>query len=696
MSVPSGIVFVRRALSYLMIEQSELDLRDAMQAHVCLPYWLTTFYMQALPFNKLGMETNAKDMLNDGAFFEASILVKKKQFFRNFITIMLFGVIGSFISFGIISIGSALLLDKLNVGLKLKDYLALGAILSATDSVCTLQVGLLSAYMMKNLCFGRHSTEREVVLMVLMAYFSYIIAEDSHVSLHLGPGHNITAKSKVTAKDFSLPLCCPWKSIGVSIILLGLILVGRAASVFPLSCLSNLPKKYDKIGFKQQLGFRNLWFCLNVFTLPSPELLFSKWHSDDTSSGYNMFTGVEQTSSSGKSIVISSIIMIVLFSTALFGLLTKTFVRFTVLPQQQAIINISSEVLSPSSLTLTLIAQEQDEERNLENSGREKQMVEMTAKDTSRWWWFDSHNSSKRSPWLQSTLTELDEKAKAMLKLIEEDADSFAQRAEMYYKKRPELISMVEDFYRAHRSLAERYDQVKSETGTRLLSTFVSPFKHKPQKLMNVMDQTYYSYSGTSDTEDYAESEVDDPEQEDEIHVENESEVDQEMKEDEVSEWENEIQVGQELAEDSVSSEACDDEIMKLREEIEEVEDPEPKNEAQIGKKMKEEEDAEPEDEIQVDEELKEDSVSRQVCDNEIIKLREDIERLKEENLMQRNQLIQKDEEKREVIRQLSLALGLLKDENVNLRKYIARESPKKQSPFQFSKLKAFFFKVSG
>ncbi|KAK0582903.1 hypothetical protein LWI29_030945 [Acer saccharum] len=416
--------------------------------------------------------------------------------------------------------------------------------------------------------------------------------------------------------------------------------------------------------------------------------------------------------------------MIVLFSTAVFGLLTKTFVRFKVLPQQQAIINISSEVLSPSSLTLTLIAQEQDEERNLENSGREKQMVEMTAKDTSRWWWFDSHNSSKRSPWLQSTLTELDEKAKAMLKLIEEDADSFAQRAEMYYKKRPELISMVEDFYRAHRSLAERYDQVKSETGTRLLSTFVSPFKHKPQKLMNVMDQTYYSYSGTSDTEDYAESEVDDPEQEDEIHVENESEVDQEMKEDEVSEWENEIQVGQELAEDSVSSEACDDEIMKLREEIEEVEDPEPKNEAQIGKKMKEEEDAEQEDEIQVDEELKEDSVSRQVCDNEImklredkiqvdqelkedsvskevcdneiLKLREDIERLKEENLMQRNQLIQKDEEKREVIRQLSLALGLLKDENVNLRKYIARESPKKQSPFQFSKLKAFFFKVSG
>ena len=31
-----------------------------------------------------------------------------------------------------------------------------------------------------------------------------------------------------------------------------------------------------------------------------------------------------------------------------------------------------------------------------------------------------------------------------MIKLIEEDADSFARRAEMYYKKRPELMKLVE------------------------------------------------------------------------------------------------------------------------------------------------------------------------------------------------------------------------------------------------------------
>ncbi|KAL0379998.1 UNVERIFIED_CONTAM: Serine/threonine-protein kinase BSK2 [Sesamum angustifolium] len=79
MSVPSGTVFVRRALSYLMIGQPELALRDAMQAQVCLPEWPTAFYLQALALSKLGMETDAQDMLNDGASFEA----KKQNSWRN-------------------------------------------------------------------------------------------------------------------------------------------------------------------------------------------------------------------------------------------------------------------------------------------------------------------------------------------------------------------------------------------------------------------------------------------------------------------------------------------------------------------------------------------------------------------------------------------------------------------------------------
>ncbi|KAG8373097.1 hypothetical protein BUALT_Bualt12G0135200 [Buddleja alternifolia] len=78
-------------------------------------------------------------------------------------------------------------------------------------------------------------------------------------------------------------------------------------------------------------------------------------------------------------------------------------------------------------------------------------------------WWWDSHNTPKNSKWLQENLTDMDGKVKSMIKLIEEDADSFARRAEMYYKKRPELMKLVEEFYRAYRALAERYNHATGE-----------------------------------------------------------------------------------------------------------------------------------------------------------------------------------------------------------------------------------------
>ncbi|CAI9785683.1 unnamed protein product [Fraxinus pennsylvanica] len=87
-------------------------------------------------------------------------------------------------------------------------------------------------------------------------------------------------------------------------------------------------------------------------------------------------------------------------------------------------------------------------------------MAKLSQSDSRRMysWWWDSHISPKNSKWLQENLTDMDSKVKTMIKLIEEDADSFARRAEMYYKKRPELMKMVEEFYRAYRALAERYD----------------------------------------------------------------------------------------------------------------------------------------------------------------------------------------------------------------------------------------------
>lgn len=84
--------------------------------------------------------------------FNAGFQVKKKQFFRNFMTIMLFGAIGTLISFGIISLGAVHIFQKMNIGpLEMRDYLAIGAILSATDSVCTLQVLMWCLIRMRHL-----------------------------------------------------------------------------------------------------------------------------------------------------------------------------------------------------------------------------------------------------------------------------------------------------------------------------------------------------------------------------------------------------------------------------------------------------------------------------------------------------------------------------------------------------------------
>ncbi|KAA8527496.1 hypothetical protein F0562_034789 [Nyssa sinensis] len=354
--------------------------------------------------------------------FNAGFQVKKKQFFRNFMTIMLFGAIGTLISFGIISFGAINIFKKMNIGsLEIGDYLAIGAIFSATDSVCTLQVlnqdetpllyslvfgegvvndatsvvlfnaiqsfdlthinssialqfvgnflylfiastllgaaaGLLSAYIIKKLYFGRHSTDREVALMILMAYLSYMLAELFYLSGILTvffcgivmshyTWHNVTESSRITTKHAFATLSfvaeififlyvgmdaldiekwrfvsdSPGTSVGVSSILLGLILIGRAAFVFPLSFLSNLTKKspYDKIELKQQV---TIWWAGLMRGAVSMAL------------AYNQFTRSGHTQLRGNAIMITSTITVVLFSTGVrhFSVLVVVWVLWDV------------------------------------------------------------------------------------------------------------------------------------------------------------------------------------------------------------------------------------------------------------------------------------------------------------------------------------------------------------------------------
>ncbi|RRT72242.1 hypothetical protein B296_00034724 [Ensete ventricosum] len=289
-----------------------------------------------------------------------SFQVKKKQFFQNFTTILLFGVLGTLISFCIISTGkkcSYFLFKQIGItSLKIQQYLATGAIFSATDSVCTLQVlnqdetpllyslvfgegvandatsivlfnavqslnlshvkamtaiklfgtflylfftstalgvmiGLLSAYIIKKLYFGRHSTNREVAIMLLLAYLSYMIAQLLSLSGILTiffcgiimshyTWHNVTERSRITTRHAFAAMSFisetfiflyvgmdaldidKWKrsdaSVGTTVAasgtLFALVMVGRAIFVFSLANFANWfrHESDDKIDLRQQ------------------------------------------------------------------------------------------------------------------------------------------------------------------------------------------------------------------------------------------------------------------------------------------------------------------------------------------------------------------------------------------------------------------------------------------------------------
>ncbi|OMP06624.1 Na+/H+ exchanger [Corchorus olitorius] len=377
--------------------------------------------------------------------FNAGFQVKKKKFFRNFATINLFGAIGTLISFVIITAGSMKLFKILDVGfLDVGDYLAIGAIFSATDSVCTLQVlnqdetpllyslvfgegvvndatsivlfnaiqkfdlsninssifleffgnfiylfltstllgvavGLFTAYVIKKLYIGRHSTDREIALMILMAYLSYTMAELFSLSSILTvffcgivmshyTWHNVTESSRTTTKHTFATLSfisevliflyvgmdaldiekwkfvskSPGTSAGVSSILLGLVLVGRAASIFPLSFISNViqQSQSDKITFKQQAI---IWWAGLMRGSVSIAL------------AYNQFTRAGHTQLRGNAIMITSTITVVLFSTVVFGLLTKPLIRL-LLPRKHLSNIMSSESSLSKSMDLPLLA----------------------------------------------------------------------------------------------------------------------------------------------------------------------------------------------------------------------------------------------------------------------------------------------------------------------------------------------------
>ncbi|KAL6614207.1 hypothetical protein ACP70R_036477 [Stipagrostis hirtigluma subsp. patula] len=89
-------------------------------------------------------------------------------------------------------------------------------------------------------------------------------------------------------------------------------------------------------------------------------------------------------------------------------------------------------------------------------------MLRRAASNAYSWWWA-SHIRTTQSKWLDNNVQQMEARVKAMIKLIEIEADTFARKAELYFKSRPELINHVEETYRSYQALADRYDRVSGE-----------------------------------------------------------------------------------------------------------------------------------------------------------------------------------------------------------------------------------------
>ncbi|CAN1773706.1 Sodium/hydrogen exchanger 4 [Linum perenne] len=355
--------------------------------------------------------------------FNAGFQVKKKHFFQNFVTIMLFGIIGVFISTVIISLGNhAFASSSLPLMIMISSDSAIGTIFSSTDTVCTLQVlhqdetpllysivfgegvvndatsvvlfnaiqkmdvskinsrtilgiiadflylfststalgiavGLLTAFVLKRLYFGKHSSIRELALMVLMAYLSYMLAELLELSGILTvffcgiimshySWHNVTESSRITARHvFSMMSFVAetfiflyvgmdaldiekWKmtklSFGTSLEIYGsivfLILLGRAVFVFPLSAFSNFMnrRKTSPLGLRHQVV---IWWAGLMRGAVSIALAFKQF----------TYSGV--TWDPINATMITNTIIVVLFTTLVFGFLTKPLVNYLITHQ---------------------------------------------------------------------------------------------------------------------------------------------------------------------------------------------------------------------------------------------------------------------------------------------------------------------------------------------------------------------------
>ena len=68
----SPTVLARRSLAFLLTDNPDAALGDAMEALTVRPRWPTAYYLQAAALTALGHREDAEDMMREGQAIEAS------------------------------------------------------------------------------------------------------------------------------------------------------------------------------------------------------------------------------------------------------------------------------------------------------------------------------------------------------------------------------------------------------------------------------------------------------------------------------------------------------------------------------------------------------------------------------------------------------------------------------------------------
>uniref|UniRef100_A0A166DAC3 Cation/H+ exchanger transmembrane domain-containing protein n=1 Tax=Daucus carota subsp. sativus TaxID=79200 RepID=A0A166DAC3_DAUCS len=369
--------------------------------------------------------------------FNAGFQVKKKQFFQNFMTIMLFGAIGTAMSFSIISFGAMHIIDMLNIGsLEIKDFLGMlfsssvfividlptilnqeeapllyslvfgegvvndassvvlfhaiqkydlsniniktafqfggnFLILFTTSTLLGISVGLLSAYIMKKLHLGRHSPDREVALMIVMAYLSYMTAElfdlsgiltvffcgivMSHYTWHsMTDGSKVTTRHAFATFSFICEICI-------------FLYVGMDALDM---------EKWKFVSSSEYYTPHGPYYISCYLLMYGSDLRFTRFG---------------HTQQPANAIILTSTITVVLFSTMVFGLMTKPLVRLLMPPSILSGDVLSSEPSSPNYSTVPLLRSSQDPESETGDQGIQRpaslsRLLSTTTHTIHRYW----------------------------------------------------------------------------------------------------------------------------------------------------------------------------------------------------------------------------------------------------------------------------------------------------------------------